>query len=162
MRKVIVNSTPIISLSLIDSLYILKELYGTVFIPKAVYDEVVIKGKSKIGSNNLLECEYIKILEIKNKEAEKLFKTNLHSGEVEVMILYDELNADLCILDDLLARKYAKYLNYNITGTIGVLLKAKEVGLVKNIKQLLFELIKNGIYIDRKLMKKVLELANEN
>ena len=40
MPKIIVNSTPIISLSIIDKLDLLSKLYGQVYIPQAVYDEV--------------------------------------------------------------------------------------------------------------------------
>ena len=42
------------------------------------------------------------------------------------MILAKELKADLIIVDDYQARKHAKYLDLNITGTLGVLLKSKK------------------------------------
>jgi predicted nucleic acid-binding protein len=53
MRKVIVNSTPIISLSIIGKLNLLDKLYDTIIIPNAVYNEVVKAGKSKVGAKNL-------------------------------------------------------------------------------------------------------------
>jgi len=46
MRKVISNTTPILSLLKIDKLNILKELYGQVIIPNAVYQEIE-EGKHK-------------------------------------------------------------------------------------------------------------------
>jgi len=77
------------------------------------------------------------------------------------MILAKEIEADICIIDDLLARKYAKYYNLNITGTIGILLKAKELGLITRIKPIMDELKVSGIYIDTKLYNRVLEIARE-
>lgn len=77
------------------------------------------------------------------------------------MILAEEINADLCIIDDLLARKYAKYLGYTITGTIGILLKAKEEGYINKVKPLLDDLLNGGIYIDDKLYDRILKIANE-
>lgn len=112
MRKVVVNSTPIISLSTINKLDLLKSLYGEVYIPYGVFEEVSIEGKSKVG-------------------------------------------------DDLLARKYATYLGLKITGTLGVLIKSKEKGIIREVKPLIDGLIKKGIYIDDKIYRKVLELTGE-
>lgn len=77
------------------------------------------------------------------------------------MILAEEIKADLCIIDDLLARKYAKYLGLNITGTLGILIKAKEKTIIPSVKPLMDELIKNNIYIDNKLYNNILELTKE-
>lgn len=157
MRKVVVNSTPLISLYKINKLNLLKEIYGSIYVPYGVYEELSIKDKY----NFLNELDFIKIQKIENKEARKFFKTSLHKGEVEVMILAEEINADLCIIDDLLARKYAKYLGYTITGTIGILLKAKEEGYINKVKPLLDDLLNGGIYIDDKLYDRILKIANE-
>ncbi|MDD4297131.1 MAG: DUF3368 domain-containing protein, partial [Ruminiclostridium sp.] len=73
----------------------------------------------------------------------------------------NEIEADLCIIDDLLARRYAKYHNLYITGTIGVLLKAKELGMVTKITPIMDELISSGIYIDIKLYNKILDISGE-
>lgn len=161
MLKVIANSTPLIALEKIGKLNILKELYGKIYIPYGVYEEVIIGGKEKINNNFIQNNDFIIIKEIKNEEARKLFLTSLHKGEVEVMILAREMEADICIIDDFLARKYAKYLNIRITGTMGVLLKAKESGIIKEIKPLLDNLIEEHIYIDKKLYKDVLQIAKE-
>jgi predicted nucleic acid-binding protein len=161
MRRIIVNSTPIISLAGIDSLILLKKLYKEIIVPEAVYEEVSIEGESKIGAKRLKEADFIKIHSVDNKEAEKIFSTSLHKGEVEVLLLARELKADLVIIDDLLARKHAKYLDIKVTGTLGILLKAKKKGYLKKIKPLLDELINNNIYISDKLYKNVLDLANE-
>ena len=161
MLKIIVNSTPIIALSAIDELHLLKDLYGEVIIPKAVFNEVVLKGNNRAGSNFTIKYDFINIQTITNENAKRYFETSLHEGEVEVMILAQEITADICIIDDYLARRYAKHLGLSITGTIGVLIKAKEKGLLKEITPLLNALISNGIYIDNKLFDTVVKLAKE-
>ena len=161
MHKVIVNSTPIISLSIIDHLSLLLKLYDQVYIPQAVYDEVCKEGKSQVGSKTLQNADFIQVVSIDNKEARDFFSTSLHKGEIEVMILAKELEADFIIIDDYQARKHAKFLDLNITGTLGVLLKSKEDNYIENIKPLMDELIKNDIYIGDDLYQKILNMAGE-
>ncbi len=161
MRKVIANSTPLIALNKIGKLYLLKEVYGKIVIPFAVYEEVVLESKRKECDDFIQESGFIDIMKIKNEEAKRIFITSLHKGEVEVMILAREIGADLCIIDDLLARKYAKYHSLNITGTIGVILKAKELGIITKVRPIMDELVSSGIYIDSKLYNKVLEISDE-
>ncbi|NYB72922.1 DUF3368 domain-containing protein [Sedimentibacter hydroxybenzoicus DSM 7310] len=161
MRKIIANSTPIIALNKIGRLDLLKQIYGKIIIPYAVYEEIILDSNLKESNDFIEESGFIKIIKIKNEEAKKIFVASLHKGEVEVMILAKEIEADLCIIDDLLARKYARYYKLNITGTIGVILKAKELGIVTIIKPILDELIICGIYIDTKLYNKVLEISGE-
>lgn len=161
MPKVVVNSTPIITLSVIDKLYILKDLYRQVIIPQAVFKEVILEGDSRAGADFTVKYDFIKTQAIINKDAKRFFQTSLHEGEVEVMILAQEISSDLCIIDDFLARKYAKHLGLNVTGTLGVLIKAKEKGVLKEIKPLINNLINNGIYIDNNLYETVIKLAKE-
>ncbi len=162
-RTVIVNSTPIIALASINSLFILKDLYGEVFIPAAVYDEISAKKDSKSFIElKKAAAEWIHIRKIDNVHLKKFFRIQLHDGEVEVMILGKELNAALLIIDDKIAKKYANYLDFKVTGTLGVLLKAKEVGLVKKVKPYVDALIENGIYIGKQVYSDILKLSDED
>lgn len=128
MRKVIVNSTPLIALCNANLLFILKELYVNITIPQAVFDEVTAKPDSaclQIKEN----LDWIFVEKIKDVADRKMYKAKLHAGEVDVMILAQESpQADLVIIDDNAAKKTAKYLGLTVTGTLGVLLKKKNQG----------------------------------
>ena len=63
--------------------------------------------------------------------------------------------------DDMLGRKIAKLQNIKITGTAGILLKAKKEKLIKELAPLLDNLIKEGFYISEKLIVYLLEIAEE-
>ena len=93
--------------------------------------------------------------------AKAMFKSQLHDGEVEVMILAKEQNADVVIIDDQNAKKYAKYLELPVTGTLGILIKAKQVGYIPELKPLLDVMVQNGIYIKNSLIEHCLELVGE-
>lgn len=90
-----------------------------------------------------------------------MYRARLHDGEVEVMILAQELSADLVVIDDNAAKRTAKYLGLIVTGTLGVLLKAKQQGIVDKVHPLVSEMKRNGFYISSTLESIVLEQAGE-
>ena len=76
------------------------------------------------SSVDLIKCGVYKYAESSDFEI-LLFGYSADDGEVEVMILGKEEHATLLIMDDKNAKNHAKYLGLNVTGTLGVLLKAK-------------------------------------
>ena len=161
MRKVVVNTTPLIALSHVSQLDVLKRLYGEIVIPEAVYRELSIKTESickKAVDNSL---EWIRIKSINNEMAKAMYKTQLHDGEVEVIILSKEIAADVVIIDDANAKKHAKYLGLPVTGTLGVLIKAKREGYINELKPIFSQMVENGIYISQSLMESCLKQAGE-
>ena len=153
MRKVVVNTTPLIALSHVGQLDILKKLYGEIIIPEAVYRELSIKTESICKKAVDDSLEWVRVENIKNQMAKAMYKPHLHDGEVEVMILSKEIAADVVIIDDANAKKHAKYLGLPVTGTLGVLIKAKQEGYINELKPILNQMSENGIYISQSLME---------
>ena len=161
MRNVIVNTTPLIALCHVGQLDILKKLYGGIMIPQAVYGELSEKKESICKKQVDDALDWIRVEKIENEMAKSMFKTQLHDGEVEVMILAKEKNSDIVIIDDANAKKHAKYLKLPVTGTFGVLIKAKRQGHISELKPIIQQMIDKNIYISEKLMKLCLEQVNE-
>jgi len=159
MLNAVVNSTPLISLHDIGMLDILSKMYNNVYIPYGVYEEICVDGD--IQKDTLLSFSNFSITQIANENAKRYFKTALHKGEVEVMILADELKSDVCIIDDRLARKYAKHLGLKLTGTCGLLVKAKERGYLELVTPLMDKMIQNEIFISSTLYEHIKKLVNE-
>jgi predicted nucleic acid-binding protein len=86
---------------------------------------------------------------------------DLDRGEAEVIALAQELGADLLIIDERLGRRHADRLGFAVTGTLGVLLRAKEQGFIAEVRPLIEELRRQGIHLAEPLVKRTLELANE-
>ncbi len=57
----------------------------------------------------------------------------LHQGEAEAICLSLEKKAKLCLIDDKDARIIAQSNNLQVTGTLGILLKAKKTGLISSV-----------------------------
>ncbi len=159
MRKVISNTTPLLSLIKINQLDVLREIYGEIIVPFAVFEEIE-SGKDKNYYQDLTAQDWIHIEKIRNPVT-RLYFSDLDKGEAEVIILSQELKADLVIIDEILGRQKAKQMNIPLTGTLGILLKAKSNGIITAIKPLLDELEQKGSWFSLKLRAKVLELAKE-
>lgn len=135
-------------------------MYTEIMIPAAVYREVTEKEDS--ACQQLKKTgEWIHVQEIKDHSEKKMYRAKLHDGEVEVMILCKEENADLAIIDDNAAKKTAKYLGITVTGTLGVLIKAKQQGFINEIRPIVSELKSNGFYVSRQVEEMVLKYAAE-
>ncbi len=115
----------------------------------------------KIISNvDLKQIPWIEIHRISNAGSKTYF-FDLDDGEAEVLILAKEQNADMVILDEIMGRRYAQQLNLPLTGTIGILLKSKEMGFISSLKDLLEELSEKGTWLNPKLVSKILKIAGE-
>ena len=161
MPRVIVNSTPLIILCNIGKLNLLKSLYGEIIIPNAVYEEVTEKQDS--ACRQIISAgDWIRVEKIKDQTDKRMYKAKLHDGEVEVMILAQEQSkADLVIIDDNAAKKTAKYLGLTVTGTIGVILKAKQCGIITEIFPLIQDMKQKGFYISDSLQQLIIRQAGE-
>ena len=85
----------------------------------------------------------------------------LDSGEAAVLALASEHEARLVIIDEKKARQEALKIGLPFKGTLGILLEAKEEGLIDKIKPLLIVLQENGIYLDESLIAYALREAGE-
>lgn len=160
MRRIIVNSTPMIIFSKIGMIDILHKLFGEIIIPQAVYDEITYKSDivCKIVENN----NWINTAKIGSNADKVMYKSKLHDGEVEVMILAQEMGKDvLVIIDDNAAKKAAKYLGLTVTGTLGVLLMAKRRDYIDNLKDVIKLMKDHGFYVSRNVEEQVLISSGE-
>lgn len=157
MRKVIANTTPLIALANIDQLELLHKLYGTIIVPQAVMDEIIREP----AKHRVRNSTWIRVEAIHDPSQKDIFRARLHAGEVEVMILAREQTADLVIMDDDAAKKTAKFLGLNVTGTLGILLKAKREGYLEKVKPVMENLIQDGLYISDVVKEYALKEAGE-
>ena len=153
MPNVISNTSCLILLDNSGLLSILEKLYGKVFITPEVSREF---GKT---TDN-----WIEIREVKDRKYFTTLSAFIDPGEASTISLAMEMTGPLLILDDLKARKrkIAERLNLRMTGTLGVLLKAKEKKIVlKTANSLLQDLKQSGLRISQEMEKRFIELSGE-
>ena len=160
MRKVIVNSTPLIALCKVNQLELLHRIYGEITIPQAVFNEVT--QKNDLVKKEVASASWVHVEAVRDTKAKRMYRAKLHNGEVEVMILAQEHEGEhLVIIDDNAARKTAQFLGLTLTGTIGVLIKAKELGYIDAVMPFVNRMEESEIYFSESLKARVKRLSHE-
>jgi len=151
MQKIIVSDTScLILLQKIHQLNLLKELFGKVIITKEVEEEF---------DGNL--PDFFEIQDARDPNYLKILQTFLDKGEASVIALALEFDDCLLIIDEIKGRKEAKSLGIKITGTLGLLLLAKEKKLIENLEPLIRQIKDTNFRISKSLIDKVLVMAGE-
>jgi len=156
---VISDSSPLIALSIIDKLDILPKLFKRIYVPNAVFQEVVRTDKPFAKELEIFLSGRTK--NVLNKMAVKILSADIGAGEAEAIVLALELQLSIVLIDDLKARKFAVMNGLKIIGTMGILLKAKNEGLIKAIKPLISKLLNNDIRISNTIIEITLQAAME-
>jgi hypothetical protein len=132
---VILNNTPLVALWSIDQLDLLNALFGTVWMPTAVAMEF-LATETAVRRQALAQATWLQIVALTNPR-HALTYSSLDRGEAEVLALAVEHEARLVIIDERKGRQYARRLGLPLTGTLGVLLLAKEKGLITTVAPLI-------------------------
>ena len=155
---IVADSSALVALAICQCLHPLDDLFEKVKVPHSVFDEVAVVNKPEAEMlRNYLEGKIVSI-----DITDLIIDTGgLGQGELEAMALYQKLRADFLLIDDKRARKIALLNDIEIIGSQGMLLFAKQQGLIKKIKPFIDKLRSSDIYISERLIKKTLRLAKE-
>jgi len=133
---VVSDTSPLRGLLLLDLLHALPSLFGEVLIPPAVADELKVNVPG-MGSLDAAQVSFIKIMPPSGAVSMNTALDGLGKGECEAILLAAQLGADYLLVDDRSARQAAVRMGVTPLGLLGVLVRAKEAGLVKTVAPLL-------------------------
>ena len=158
-KPVIVNNSPLVFLWMLNLLPLLRELYTDVWIPEEVQAEF-LRSDTIARRSTLNNAPWIRTVSLTDPQSTSAYGS-LDQGEASVLALAKEHDAHLVIIDEKKAREEAKRIGLPVRGTVGVLLEAKQKGLIDAIKPLLEALRDNSMYLDQSFIDDVLQLAGE-
>jgi uncharacterized protein len=159
---VVSNTTPLIGLATIQRFDLLRQMFGKVNIPQAVYDESVTSGREEGGAKQEVSgADWIETIAVRDRLAVDVLLDELDLGEAETIVLARELNADWVLMDEKKGRRKVTELGLNKIGTVGILLKAKQMGLLPHIRPDLERLRQQGFSISQRVIDAVLQQAGE-
>lgn len=154
-RPVIVvsDTSPLIAFEQLGRAELLARLFSKVLIPPAVRQETF---------KTLPLPVWIEEHPLSQPLSALALRWRLGAGEREALALALELQADLLLMDELPGRRAAISLGLKVTGTFGVLLRAKENHLLFAVKPLIEQLLALGFHADKDLVARVLQSAGES
>lgn len=157
---IIVNTSPLFYLHRLGLLEVLNKLYGNITVPEAVKKEL---EEGRIQGEDVPQLGTYPWIEIRSVSMPKYLKliADLGPGESEALALATNHPSALVILDDKLARRIAEMQGFRLTGTAGVLLRARRKGLIPALKPVVERLLNLDFRLKPDLVKAILELAGE-
>ena len=165
MATAVSNSSPLIHLAAIGSLGLLRDLFDEIWIPPAVWREVVEEGRGRPGAAEVeqaAEQGWLRVLSLRDEELAKSLKRALDDGEAEAIALAVQEKPEVVLLDESEARKAAEVHGLTRTGVIGLLIRAKRQQKLPCLKMYLDRLRdEGGFWIDDRLYQAVLQAGGE-
>ncbi|PSN12408.1 DUF3368 domain-containing protein [filamentous cyanobacterium CCT1] len=157
---IIADSSPLISLAILEQLELLTQLYQRVLIPPAVWSEVTVQGAGLPGSLAVSQAAWLDI-QTPDPGILQPLAILVDRGEAEAIALAQSVSNSIVLLDDARARRVAERFGMRCIGTIGILRRAKRAGLISDIKPYVRQLQNSGIFIAPNLVEAVLRDVGE-
>jgi len=105
--------------------------------------------------------DWVKIERVSDKKYQQFLETQVDVDEASAIALAKEMDNPLLLLDDLKARKMASQLNLKFTGTLGVIHKAKQTGVIGKVKPIIDKLLLTDFRISDKIIHELLRINDE-
>ena len=157
---VISNTSPIFYLHRLRRLDLLQKLYQKIIVPQTVVAELEAGHRQGEDVPKIDNYEWIEIRSIQSPQILGL-STDFGPGETEVLALALEEWESLVIIDEKLARKIARLRGLRVTGTAGVLLRAKQEGHILAVKPFLDRLQEIQFHLSDNVRTLILSKAEE-
>jgi predicted nucleic acid-binding protein len=152
----VTNTTPLISLAGIGLLDLLPLLYEEVWAPRIVMDEY--QAKAPLIEPDLTQVLWLKVVDAVSIDPELSL---LDGGEAAALSLAQMVGARLILLDERKARRIAARMGLQIAGTLAVLLRAKQQGLLAAVRPYIIQMQSQGRRFHPDLIAYLLEEAGE-
>jgi predicted nucleic acid-binding protein len=153
------NTTPIIALSSIQRLDLLPALFGRIHLVNEVVAECEAGGAISVPI--LRDFDWITLV-ASTQVSQPGLLLELDKGEKHTLDMAKKYRADWVFIDEKIGRNMAEYLGLRVTGTLGILLKAKQQGLIASFKECVTTMQNQGIYYHPDLLKKLLNQVGES
>jgi len=156
---VVSDTSPILNLAIIGRLSLQNDQFGKIWVPNAVLDE--LRSQEDLpGSPEIrvaLQEGWLGVKKVQNYDQVKVLTRELDRGEAEAIVLALEMKAEWVLADEKEARKVCKTFGLQVTGVLGILLKAKSLGKIESLAEVIEELVEEaGFRISKDILNELL------
>jgi len=159
-RVVICDTSPLIYLHHLQQVPLLAKLYEKIIVPSAVAEEIETGIRLGYPGPDLDAFTWLQVRNLPLNQS-SLIIPDLGPGESEVISMALAYPGCLVIMDEAIGRQVAKINDISVTGTAGVLLKAKREGWMSSLADCLERLVRSGFWFDEETRLRLLDLAEE-
>lgn len=158
---IVCDTSPLLLFARADRLGLLPALYQRVVVPGAVLQEVNVQADEPARQIQVhVQQDVFQRKEAQGRSLDAVGE-NMGRGERTAIALARELDAELVVLDDEQGRTEARRHGLSITGSIGILIEAKERDVIASMRRELDRLVEEGLWIDEQLYDRVLREHEE-
>jgi predicted nucleic acid-binding protein len=160
-EALVINTGPLLALiSGYGDLSLLKKIYKRILVPFEVCLEIQAGGNLAFGIQEFKKASFLE------KQAGPLsiigyLRNSLDLGEASVIQLALNENIQTVCIDEAVGRRVARLNGLRLTGSIGVLIRAKKIGLDFSMQEVIKKMQANGIYLSQKVIDFALMQVNE-
>lgn len=147
----VADTGPLIAFARTAQLDLLRRVVGTLYIPEAVYDEMVRPGRERPGAAEMIHGGWILRHPIRNAAALTQLPPTLHRGERYAILLAQELRATL-LIDEQQGRAITQAQGLQVIGSLRILAEAKRHGYLEHVKPVLTAMRHAGYWLDAALL----------
>lgn len=155
------NTTLLLYLGRLGQAHLLPALFAEVYVPEQVALELDAGRLFRPDTLNPRKLDWAKVVPVSEEEIGALPPNRLGVGEQAVIAFAIVHGYPVAGLDDQEARQFAEKVGLRVVGTIGVLLRAKQAGLISTMQPLLDEVQRQGFHLHPDVYHEALELARE-
>jgi predicted nucleic acid-binding protein len=160
-KNIVINTGPLIALvAATGNLDILRGLYSRIIVPCEVCGEVLAGGPTGFAVPEFQAASFLEIQTIPTTIGIFLLNS-LDTGEASVIQTALELGITTVCIDEAVGRRVARLNGLSLTGSIGILLRAKQKGASISIRTVLENMRRHGIWIGKDIADAAIKLAQE-
>lgn len=150
LKPIIADTSCFIILTNIEELDLLRKVYGQIITTAEIASEY---GKTLPN--------WVEVGVVQDIDKQKLLEIQVDKGEASALALALEIPGSTVILDDYPARKVVVKLGLDLTGTLGVIIKAKLKGVILSIEPILAKIKQTNFRITKEVELEALREADE-
>jgi predicted nucleic acid-binding protein len=158
--KLVVNASPLILLAAADQLSLLRELAGEVVVPTAVLDELDAGESRDQAAADIRTADWVTLGD-PLPVAPTIAAWDLGAGETAVLSWANDHAGYTCVLDDRAARNCARINSLPCVGTLGLVLAAKDTGLLPAARPIVEKMMSAGFYLAGEILERSLRGVGE-
>jgi uncharacterized protein len=159
---VVSNTSPLSNLAVVGEMALLQQIYPQILIPSVVQAELMCLSEIQPVISKLINIGWLEIQDPTDQQLIQTLNQMLDPGEAAAIALAIELNADRLLIDEQLGRSIALQYGLKIRGLLGILVNAKNQGLIFATKPILDRLMSEaGFRVGQALYERVLQESGE-